>query len=49
MTLRELLLSVDAEQYADSLIAPFKTKYLFHCQNLRGAAAITIFNLKQFI
>jgi len=47
MTLRELLLSVDAEQYADSLIAPFKTKYLFHCQNLRGAAAITIFDLKQ--
>ena len=32
---------------ADSLITPFKTKYLFHCQNLRGAAAITIFDLKQ--
>ena len=32
---------------ADSLITPFKAKYLFHCQNLRGAAAITIFDLKQ--
>ena len=32
---------------ADSLITPFKTKYLFHCQSLRGAAAITIFDLKQ--
>lgn len=32
---------------ADSLIRPFKTKYLFHCQNLRGAAAITIFNLSE--
>lgn len=32
---------------ADSLISRFKTKYLFHCQNLRGTAAITIFNLKE--
>lgn len=32
---------------ADSLITPFKTKYLFHCQNLRGTAAITIFDLKE--
>ena len=32
---------------ADSLITPFKTDYLFHCKNLRGAAAITIFNLKE--
>lgn len=31
---------------ADSLISPFKTKYLFHCQNLRGAAAIVVFDLK---
>lgn len=31
----------------DSLFSPFRTKYLFHCQNLRGAAAITIFDLKQ--
>lgn len=31
----------------DSLITPYKTKYLFHCQNLRGAAAILIFDLKQ--
>lgn len=30
----------------DSLISPFKTKYLFHCQNLRGAAAIVVFDLK---
>ena len=33
----------DVLKVADSLITPFKTKYLFHCQNLRGAAAITIF------
>lgn len=32
---------------SDSLISPFRTKYLFHCQNLRGVAAITIFDLKQ--
>ena len=32
---------------ADSLITPYKTKYLFHCQNLRGAAAITILDLKE--
>ncbi len=32
---------------ADSLISPYKTKYLFHCQNLRGAASILIFELKQ--
>ena len=32
---------------ADSLITPFKTKFLFHCQNLRGTAAITIFDLKE--
>lgn len=32
---------------ADSLIAPFKTKYLFHCQDLLGTASITIFDLAQ--
>ena len=32
---------------ADSVITPYKTKYLFHCQNLRGAAAILVFDLKQ--
>lgn len=32
---------------ADFLITPFKNKYLFHCQNLLGAAAITIFDLKR--
>lgn len=32
---------------ADSLITPYKTDYLFHCQNLRGTAAILIFNLEQ--
>ena len=34
-------------QAADSLIRPYKTDYLFHCQNLRGTAAITIFNLEE--
>ena len=32
---------------ADSLITPYKTDYLFHCQNLRGTAAITIFHLDE--
>lgn len=32
---------------ADSLITPYKTDYLFHCKNLRGAAAITIFELQE--
>lgn len=32
---------------ADALIVPYKTKYLFHTQNLRGTAAIAIFDLKQ--
>jgi len=32
---------------ADSLISRYKTEYLFHCQNLRGAAAITIFSLQE--
>ena len=32
---------------ADSLISPYKTDYLFHCQNLRGAAALTVFELEQ--
>lgn len=32
---------------ADSLIAPFRTKYLFHCQDLLGTASITIFDLAQ--
>ncbi len=32
---------------ADSLITPYKTKYTFHCKNLRGAAALTIFELQE--
>jgi hypothetical protein len=32
---------------ADSLILPFKTKYLFHCHNLRGAAALLVFDLSE--
>ena len=32
---------------ADSLIKPYKTSYLFHCQNLRGTAALTVFKLEQ--
>lgn len=32
---------------ADSLIRPYKSDYLFHCKNLRGAAAITIFTLEE--
>ncbi len=32
---------------ADFLILPYKSDYLFHCQNLRGTAAITIFNLEE--
>lgn len=46
MSVIERGISLDPKA-ADSLITPFKTKYLFHCQNLRGAAAITIFELKQ--
>lgn len=37
----------NATMRADSLIIPYKTKYLLHCQNLRGAAAILVFDLKQ--
>ncbi len=32
---------------ADSLIAPYKTDYLFHCVNLRGTAGITLFYLRE--
>lgn len=32
---------------SDCLITPFKTKYLFHCTNLRSVAALTIFELEQ--
>ena len=30
-----------------ALIKPFQTDYVFHCQNLRGTAALTVFYLKE--
>ena len=32
---------------SDSLITPYKGDYLFHCQNLRQAAALLVFSFNQ--
>ena len=34
---------------ADSVITPYKTKYLFHCQNLRGGCCCSCFRLETII
>ena len=36
-----------SQKAAESLIAPFKTDYLFHCDDLLGTAALLVFDLKE--
>ena len=32
---------------AESIVVPYKTEYTFHCKNLRGAAALIVFELQE--